>query len=276
MSGTIERCSFCPQLCRHVCPVAVATGREAATPAKIMATILLARRGRVPPEDAARAAALCTGCGACERHCKHSVEVPRLLAEARAQLATPASVLAPAAVEGEGTMVAIACDERRWAPSLAQVLRQPVASLVTLDHLGHAALEHRSKAAAQLARVHAVLAGRTAVSSCSHCLAVLDAAGVPHVRLASLLDLQWEGPVFACHSELVMPGIPLEDGPSCCGAHGPLARIHPEAALDVARDAAQRLPSEPVGAVDSVCRGALRAAGAAVLDPVDLLLEQTS
>ena len=33
-----ESCAFCPKLCRHVCPVAVGTGREAATPTAMICT----------------------------------------------------------------------------------------------------------------------------------------------------------------------------------------------------------------------------------------------
>ena len=56
MADGLETCAYCPQLCRHVCPVAVATGLEAATPAKIMLVLLLAGRGQLPMDQAASAA----------------------------------------------------------------------------------------------------------------------------------------------------------------------------------------------------------------------------
>lgn len=276
MGGTLERCAYCPQLCRHVCPVAVATGHEAATPARILATVLLARRGRVPPEDAARAAALCTDCGACQRHCKHGVEVPRILAEARATFAQPAVVSPIAMPEGAGTLVAVECDGRHWAPALARALDQPVARLVTTDHLGEAVLWNRARAAAHLTRVHAALVGRKVVSGCSRCLAVLDAAHVQRVRPEALLGTAWSGPVYLCHGQADLPGDRLSDAPVCCGAHGPLPLEHPTLAAEVAREAAAKLPPGPTATPDSACRNALRDAGANVVDPIDLLLESPS
>jgi ferredoxin len=274
MAGTLESCSFCPQLCRHVCPVAVATGREAASPAKIMSAVLMAGRAHIPPEDAARAAALCTGCGACREHCKYSVDVPALLAEARTRYGHAAEVTAPRPPQGEGELVAVICDQRSWASVLAIALDQPVASLSTTDHLGWAALEHRDRAAPHLTRLNAALAGRKAVSACSQCLAVLDAAHVPRIRLDELLPPEWDGPVYSCHGDLPFPGQSVQDSPTCCGAHGPLASVHPQLAADVAREAASRLPPEPVATADSACRNALRSAGAQVVDAVDLLLDK--
>lgn len=275
MSSSYESCSYCPQLCRHVCPVAVASGHEAATPAKMMAAVLLAQRSLIPPHDAARAAALCTDCGACQRHCKYGIEVPALLAEARAHFSSPAEVAAIGALDGLGELVAVRCDDRNWADALASELGQPVAVLTTSDHLGAALLDHRPLAAAHLATLHAVLAGRKAVSCCSRCIAVLEAARVSWVRVDALLAPSWDGPVYLCHGELESPGQPIDDPPTCCGAHGPLPVHHPGLAVDVARDAAARLPAQPVATPDAACRNALRAVGADLRDPIDLLLDAT-
>ncbi len=272
MSASYESCSFCPQLCRHVCPVAVATGHEAATPAKMMAAVLLAQRGLIPPVDGARAAALCTGCGACERHCKYGIEVPALLAQARSTLASATQPGPLRAVEGMGELVAVHCDDRRWATALSETLGQPVAVLRTRDHLGQAALEQRAQAAPHLARLQATLAGRRAVSCCSRCIDVLEAAGTRWVRLDALAPPSWTGPVYHCHGHTAHPGEPVPGTPACCGAHGPLDRIHPELAADVARHAATAMPSEPVATPDAACRHALRRAGAELRDPIDLLL----
>lgn len=273
MSTHYEACSFCPQLCRHVCPVAVATGHEAATPAKMMAAVLLAQRGRVPPEDAARAAALCSGCGACRDHCKYKIDVPALLAQARSRYASSFVPRGLEPVDGSGALVAVECDDRSWSQALAGAIGEEVARLRTEDHLGWALLEHRDKAAPHLVRLNASLAGRRAVSSCSRCLAVLEAARVPSVQLAPLTTPRWEGPVFACHGLDPLPGRPLEHSPACCGAHGPLPLVHPALAADVASEAAAALPDLPVATADAACRNALRSAGAQVFDPIDLLLD---
>jgi ferredoxin len=270
MSGTFESCAYCPQLCRHRCPVAVATGHEASTPNRIMATVMLAQRGLLAPHDAARAAALCTGCGACRDHCKYGVDVPRLLREARAAFAPAATPPPPPRIEGEGRLVAVECDERSWAPHLAGALGEPVASLRTPNHLGWALLEHPERAAAWLARLQAVLAGRSAVTACGHCLEVLSAAHLSHHRLEDLAPPSWTGPAYQ-HGERSVPGEAIPDAPPCCGAHGPLGLVHPELARDVARAAAAQLPRVPFATVDSLCRNALRGVGAEALDPIDLL-----
>lgn len=75
MGTDFETCAWCPRLCRHVCPVAVATGREAATPTAMMTVALLAERGSVSPALAEAAASLCLSCGACTDHCKNRVPV---------------------------------------------------------------------------------------------------------------------------------------------------------------------------------------------------------
>jgi len=85
-------CALCPRLCRHVCPVAVGTGREAATPTAIMTTLLRWTRGEVDPDLAGQAAALCTDCGACEDACLVNQPVTDILRKARATLLPPAPV----------------------------------------------------------------------------------------------------------------------------------------------------------------------------------------
>jgi ferredoxin len=267
-----ESCAFCPQLCRHVCPVAVATGREAATPAKLMTAVLLAKRGRIPPEDAARAAALCTGCGACREHCKYGIDVPALLARARAVFAPPYEPAPRLPIQGSSDLVAIQCDDRPWAPALARALGREVASLETSDHLGQAILEHPTRAAAWLSGLQGALAGRRAVSCCSRCIGVLDAARVAWVGLEELTEPRWRGPVFVCHGERTLPGAIIEPAPACCGGHGALERVHPSLVSDLAQAAVAQLPAGPVAAPDTVCRHTLRGAGGDVHDPIDLLL----
>lgn len=76
-------CAYCPRLCRHVCPVAVGTGFESATPSAMMSAALLAAEGARPLAYAEEAAAACLGCGACTAHCKHHRPVSDLLAALR-------------------------------------------------------------------------------------------------------------------------------------------------------------------------------------------------
>lgn len=92
-------CAFCPRLCRHVCPVAVATAREAAVPSAMMTAAWLALEGRLDRPDALLATRYCLGCGACTDHCKHHVPVAERLAAFReAPPPAPRAAAAPPAV----------------------------------------------------------------------------------------------------------------------------------------------------------------------------------
>lgn len=95
MSLATETCAYCPRLCRHVCPVAVATAREAATPTAIMTIQHLLELGTVEPALATAAASLCLGCGACTAHCKVHVPVGDILRPGSAGPSAP--VAAPPA-----------------------------------------------------------------------------------------------------------------------------------------------------------------------------------
>ncbi|MFH1465676.1 MAG: (Fe-S)-binding protein [Pseudomonadota bacterium] len=273
MADPYAGCTFCPQLCRHTCPVVHATGREAATPSRIMALLREVEAGRAPTREGARAAALCTACGACRDHCRFHVDVPALLAAARGRLAPPHTPAPLAAVEGDAALVALECDGRPWSSALAARLGRPVARLATGDHLGEALLDHPTLATPWLRRLRAVLTGREVVSACGRCHAVLAAAGVVHTWLDDIAPPAWTGPSFACQTGRTLPGQPVATAALSCGAHGPLARVHPELARDLAREAAAHLPAGPVAVADACCRAALRGAGADALDPIDLLLQ---
>lgn len=88
-------CTFCPKLCRHVCPVAVASGLESATATAMMTAAWQAVETGASADPDALAA--CLGCGACTRHCKHHVPVAERLdaAAGRPAVARPDAALAP-------------------------------------------------------------------------------------------------------------------------------------------------------------------------------------
>src|SRR5690606_20430343 len=132
----IETCALCPRLCRHACPVAEGTRREAAVPALLAETLLAWRRGRVSDEVAREAATLCVDCGACQRACHLHRPLPGLLREARTALLPEPAVAPLGHVEGDGELVAVESDERRWAEALAARLGRPIARLRTDDFLG--------------------------------------------------------------------------------------------------------------------------------------------
>ena len=94
---TLEKCVFCPKLCRSACPVSNAEPRETLTPWGKMSAAYFAARGDVRLEESfARPAWACTGCLACSASCDHRNEVAATLLDARAAFVD--AKLGPAAV----------------------------------------------------------------------------------------------------------------------------------------------------------------------------------
>lgn len=84
----LQKCVYCPKLCRAACPVSNAEPSEALTPWGKMSTSYFLARGHVPAEQAhARTPYACTGCMACRERCDHGNEVATVLLEARAGVA---------------------------------------------------------------------------------------------------------------------------------------------------------------------------------------------
>lgn len=83
MTATLETCALCPRLCRHACPVAVGTGREAATPTSLAAAAVDRDRGLLSEAFATEVLTLCVDCGACEAACHIGQPLPSLLRSAR-------------------------------------------------------------------------------------------------------------------------------------------------------------------------------------------------
>jgi Fe-S oxidoreductase len=83
----LQRCVYCPKLCRAACPVSEAEGRESTTPWGKMSTSWFMGRGDVPIDEShASLAWACTGCRACKTRCDHGNEVATVLGDARADL----------------------------------------------------------------------------------------------------------------------------------------------------------------------------------------------
>ena len=268
----IQTCALCPRLCRHTCPVAVGTGREAATPTSIMTTLLRWSRGDASPEIAGSAASLCTDCGACETACGVNQPVPDILRRARQTLLAPAAITDLETVEGGASMVAIECDERSWASALGLHLERGVARLRTQDHLGAARLDHIQTATEHLVALRDRLGGRIAVVCCHGCAQVTRAAGIQTQHLTELVPMPASGTIHhPCHGPR-LPGETPPEALNCCGAAGPLSRFHPADAEDLRTQAVRRLGEGPVCSTDSRCAGQLRSGGLQVEDPVSHLL----
>ncbi len=85
--GALEKCTFCPKLCRSACPVSNAETRETLTPWGKMSLAYFAAHGDVPL-DASHSdpAWACTGCNACKHSCDHQNEVSTTLYQARSAI----------------------------------------------------------------------------------------------------------------------------------------------------------------------------------------------
>ncbi|MCB9779981.1 MAG: hypothetical protein H6742_15560 [Alphaproteobacteria bacterium] len=272
----LDTCVYCPKLCRHVCPVAVGSAREAAAPSNMALHPWRFLRGDGSVSLAREAAALCVHCDACTDHCDVHRPLGDLLAAVRHQLLPPAPAAAPGPIEGAGRRVAVEADDRRWAEALAEHLGEPVARLRTDDHLGAAHLAHPLADGTHAAALRALLQGRVAVVADHRSLSALRAVGITAEHLVDRVALADE-PGTSHHPCLGprLPGATVPGALACCGARERLQEVHPDTARQVAAHLGRTLSDEgegPLKSPDSACACALRDAGFAVRDPVDALL----
>lgn len=82
--SALEKCVFCPKLCRSACPVSNVEPRETLTPWGKMSLAWMSAHGDVPL-DASHAAPswACTGCYACREACDHKNPTADVLLDAR-------------------------------------------------------------------------------------------------------------------------------------------------------------------------------------------------
>lgn len=267
-----ETCAYCPRLCRPVCPVAVGSAREAATPTAMMTGPFLGVLGTLSREEAGAYAALCVSCGACTEHCREHRPVAELLAAARSTLLDPPTPAPLGLVEGAAAWVAVECDGRPWGRALAARLGQPIARFVTTDHLGEPLLDHPEAFAVHARDLRDRLAGRTLVVADLGCARAARVAGLSVKQLAELVPPPEREQVFHPCEGARLPGQPSPDALVCCGARAPLLDHHPEIAAELAQAVAARLGGRPTVVADARCSSALRAAGARTTDPVTALL----
>lgn len=83
----LERCVFCPKLCRSACPVSNVDTRETVTPwGKMSMAYFVANESVALAPSFAQPAWACTGCFGCREHCDHENDVTGTLFEARSAL----------------------------------------------------------------------------------------------------------------------------------------------------------------------------------------------
>jgi len=86
--AALEKCVFCPKLCRSACPVSNAEPRETVTPWGKMSAAWMAAHGDTPTDRSHAAPAwACTGCFGCREACDHRNPVADVLLDARDALA---------------------------------------------------------------------------------------------------------------------------------------------------------------------------------------------
>jgi Fe-S oxidoreductase len=87
MKATLERCVFCPKLCRVACPVGNAEPRETLTPwGKMSMTYFVANESVELSLPFAEPAWACTGCFGCRDRCDHKNDVTGTLFASRSAL----------------------------------------------------------------------------------------------------------------------------------------------------------------------------------------------
>jgi Fe-S oxidoreductase len=92
--NALEKCVFCPKLCRTTCPVSNEEPRETLTPWGKMSMAYFSAHGDVDANESfAQPAWACTGCHACKSACDHDNDVSGTLLDARSALS--ASGLSP-------------------------------------------------------------------------------------------------------------------------------------------------------------------------------------
>lgn len=96
--ANLERCVFCPKLCRSACPVSNAEPRETLTPWGKMSMAYFAANASVEISGSFAAPAwACSGCFGCREHCDHKNDVTGTLLETRSALANEGVMPAGAA-----------------------------------------------------------------------------------------------------------------------------------------------------------------------------------
>lgn len=258
MREALSTCALCPRLCRHACPVASMTGREAAVPAQLAGVLWGWSAGRVSDDVALQAATLCVDCGACQDACHLHRPLPELLQQARQQLAPSPPCPEGPVVQGAGRLVAVETDARRWADALAARTGEPAARLEGGEALA-GVVPGAPGWDRYLAKVRQAFGERVAVVAHGGAHRVMVQAGVQVVWLDERVE--GLGPLRASCA-------PGRGG--CCGGAGPLAEHHPEDARLMAVRWGQ---GRDTPARDARCGAHLRAVGVPCLDAIDRLLE---
>lgn len=79
-----EYCTYCPKMCRFVCPTAIAESRETVTPTGRQTLLHLIQQGAAGlDKEALSVFHQCTGCGLCTEYCDHDIEIYPIMESVR-------------------------------------------------------------------------------------------------------------------------------------------------------------------------------------------------
>ena len=271
MSSSIETCALCPKLCRHVCPVSVATSLESATPSAIMTELMMANGPLHLENSASESINMCTRCGQCSDFCGVDQAVVELMDDARTRLEPPPPPWTEPVISGHHQTVAIICGSTAWDKPLTELIGQPMATLVTNDHLGESHRMRMDTRQDVIAKIEKIMQGRTAVTSCSTCREALEEANVPTETIVMASKRVPPLPTWrTCRCE---PGPSVNTVIKCCGARAPLAIAKPKIANMIAEEVARRLDGQAIFVPDTRCAEHLQNAGAQAVGPIDTLFD---
>jgi len=258
-----ESCVFCPKLCRHACPVAIVSGREAGTPTAMMTAPWAYKKQLLSKEEAARFTELCAGCGACTKACKLEIPVKDLLATAKAELSPSPEPIQLPEIMGHGDLLAIAPDERNWAQALEKRTEKSVCIAFDKAQLGYALLGFQNAFQEHKAKLHAWADKLTLVVADGKSFEVAQQAKLQVHMLTEFL------PNYKASIECGQFTKGKSHRVSCCGAN--LRHKKSSLAADLGNAFAAQFDTLVLS--DAVCAQHLRSLGLQVKDPIDQLME---
>lgn len=172
-ADALEKCVYCPKLCRAACPVSNAEPSESLIPwGKMSAAYFMARGDVAVTPESASVAWACTGCLACAERCDHKNPVAETLTDARADL-YERGVAPPEAIALIARWPQLSDARKAAVSELSHEEGHPVAHLL----LGCSYTQKEPRAARLAVRVAESLMGGKVTLAKGCCGYPLDAAG---------------------------------------------------------------------------------------------------
>ena len=255
--SAFEKCTFCPKLCRHACPVATVSGRESATPTAMMSAYWAQKKGILTKEQASAGIDFCTSCGACTLACKDDQPVATLLFEAAKNLRPVANPPDLPKIYGTGEFIIMSPDGRDWSKTLQRKIEKTVGIAFFQSWLQVDLTTISRKQLTQMFQPWAN--GRTMISTTKQTTHLAKLADLHVVHLHDLVETNVN--FLSCGSFSPVESHKI----TCCGA----TISHKKTAL--ANQMAVKFGSQfqEIYIDDSHCAKHLKTNGINVIDPID-------